>query len=230
MPGAGETVHSVGRWRAPCRQDEGREEMLPRHCIDWLLPLAPTAREILGSNQQTFLEMHKIGPRKRSRTRHQLVGKVLSYFLLCTLSWQRALSGIWSTSLLAAPSRPATPRLERGCWEGGQMNRGCSSGYWVTQLEVKAKTANWDLLPNGMNKSVFLSFNFHIYLQNTLTHLDERLYKYCSIARDYFILSHVINCNYYLNMWVCKYFSWFFTVYTYKCRLPKCECITRLEF
>ena len=142
---------------ARCRRDrvQGREvEVSPQTqrgkgsdaptALCWLASLlAPTVWEILVSYQNTFLERRRIGPGKRSCIRHQLVGKVLSYFLLCTSSWQRALSGIWSMSLLRDPSRPATPRLEQGCREGGQMNRGCSPGYWVTQLEVKAKTANW---------------------------------------------------------------------------------------
>lgn len=196
------------------REGKGRDAPTASRWLASLL--APTVREVLVSYQKTFLERHRIGPGKRSHTRHQLVGKVLSYFLLCTWSWHRAPSGIWSTSLLAAPSHPATPRLERGCREGGRMNRGCSPGYWVTQLEVKAKTANWDSAVSSQIccqtvwTNVFLSLNFPIYLQNTWTHLDERLYKYCSSTRHCFILSQVINCKHYLKNWVCKYFSRFF--------------------
>lgn len=112
--------------------------MLPRHCIGWPLLLAPTVREILVSYQKTFLERHRIGPGKRSHTRHPLVGKALSYFLLCTSSWQRTLSGIWSMSLLAAPSRPTTPRLERGCWE---------AVGWIADSRLATESLSWRSKP-----------------------------------------------------------------------------------
>lgn len=159
---------SVGRQRAPHRQDKARERDVPMS-LYWLVSLlAPAVREILVSYQKTFLERHRIQPVKRSCSRHQLVGKVLSYVLLCRMSWQ---SSVWYLKHvpLCRPFPSRSPWTSAGL--PGRRSDELRMFAWLLShtavgqsQDCKPKLCSFfpDLLPNGMNKSIFLSLNFPI--------------------------------------------------------------------
>lgn len=91
------------------------------------LALGSNCPEILVSYQETFLERSRAGPGKRSRTRHQHVGK-----MLCALSWLRAVSGIWSMS------HPTSPLPSSQAGEGLPGRHGC-----VVDARLATESLSW---------------------------------------------------------------------------------------
>lgn len=128
--------------------------------------MAPAVRQILGSYQKTFLESNRIGPGKRSCTKHQLVGKVLSFFPCCARGAGRGLCLVFEAVPAQSPLPPPAPSRA-----AGKRSRESRTLAWQLSHSAGGLGQDWnprlrslfpDLLPNGMNKSVLLSHNFPI--------------------------------------------------------------------
>lgn len=128
------------------------------------LALGSNGPEILVSYQETFLERRRAGPGKRSRTRHQHVGKVSLAF--CFVHWAG-----WELCLVfeACPIPPAPsrhPRLERGCREGTDVlwmlawPLSHSAGGQSQGCKLRHCSLFPELVPNRMNKSFYPELQF----------------------------------------------------------------------
>lgn len=199
----------AGQCSAAHRQD--REGKRCSRCIGQLLSWLQQTRNFDFIPKDIFIKEQN--STREDIPHSSMLGEFLSLPALCI---ELAESRVWY--LRHVPSHSPLPSPRAGAVQGC----GCSPGYWVTELELGAKSGRCCLFPdqepNTMIKSFFLIFSSPIYLLNALM----KGYKSTAEWADRFIPSQRIACNYYLKSERTSVLP-FLNAYASKCVLSRNE-------